>query len=175
VTNAIGADLLVLLTEFNGVYFDAEGDHDTASAGEGLGASQLELASASACTFGTDIAAGGTFSIDPVPVTHKDYIGCRATRDAYEGVVLLSAQYNNVFGTPISLSPTLVHREGLAGIAPRPAASYVEGVSSTNIGISAEYQGQWRASLNYTTYGGSRLYTRNLDRDFVSVNVSYGF
>ncbi|CAI8198547.1 MAG: Uncharacterised protein [Alphaproteobacteria bacterium] len=175
VTSLLGADLLVLLTEFNGVYFEAEGDHDQASEGSGLGASQVDITSASACTFGTDIAAGGTFSIDPVPVDHKDYIGCRATRDAYEGIVLVSAQYNNVFGTPVSVSPRFVHRRGLAGIAPRPAASYVEDVSSTNIGITAEYQGQWRAGLSYTTYGGSRLYTKNLDRDFVSIDLSYAF
>jgi hypothetical protein len=175
ITNFLGADLLVLLTEFNGVYFDAEGDHDTASEGSGLGAAQVDITSASACTYGTDIAAGGTFSIDPVPTGEAAYQGCRATRDAYEGVILVSAQYNNVFGTPISLSPRLVHREGLAGIAPRPAASYVDGVSSTNIGVTAEYQGQWKAGLSYTTYGGDRLYTKNLDRDFVAVDISYAF
>lgn len=171
----LGADLLVLLTEFNGVYFDAEGDHDMASAGEGLTAEQVDITSASVCTYGTDIAAGGTFSIDPVPTGESAYIGCRATRDAYEGIVLFSAQYNNVFGSPVSLSPRLVHREGLSGIAPRPAASFVEGVSSTNIGVSAEYQGKWRASLGYTVYGGDRLYTKNLDRDFLSLDVSYAF
>jgi hypothetical protein len=69
----------------------------------------------------------------------------------------------------------LVHREGLGGIAPRPAASYVDGVSSTNIGVTAEYQGQWKAGLSYTTYGGDRLYTKNLDRDFVAVDISYAF
>jgi len=171
----LGADLLVLLTEFNGVYFDAEGDHDTAAQGSGLTAAQVDLTTASVCTYGTDIAAGGTFSIDPLPTGNSAFIGCRATRDAYEGIILASAQYNNVFGTPVSLSPRLVHREGLSGIAPRPAASYVEGVSSTNIGVTAAYQGQWQASLGYTVYGGDRLYTKNLDRDFMSLDVSYAF
>ena len=97
-------------------------------------------------------------------------------RSESSGMVLLGRlQYNNVFGTPWSLSPTLVHNVGLDGFSPSPIGFWDEGVSSTAFSLSGSYLGKIQASLAYRTYDGDKERTKNLDRDNVSVSVSYAF
>ena len=166
---ALGADLGVLLTEFNHVYFENADEHTAlpiTSSGT-LG----EITLANVCTSGTDIGLGALFSLDA-----RGFGECRATKNATSGIILAQLQYNNVFGTPISLRPTLVIQEDLHGIAPRPAAGFVEGNSRASFSVQGELQSRSLAfGLTYTEFDGQKKYNRSVDHDNISINVSYGF
>lgn len=160
--NFLGADLGILLTEI-GVQM-ADGIEDKYRTG-GERTERL----ASLCTSGSDLPLGGVFSLDP-----RTEDQCRPT-DESSGIVLFGQlQYNNVFGTPWSLSPALVHREGISGLSP-VAGGFLEGVKTTSLRVTGNYQSNLSVALGYTQYGGDVLYNANDDRDTVSLTVTYGF
>ena len=59
---------------------------------------------------------------------------CRPTRSAWGYVLFGQLQFNNVFGTPIGLKPTLAYSAGAEGRAVAPAASWVE--DQSRLGLS---------------------------------------
>ncbi|PCJ68685.1 MAG: hypothetical protein COA62_12610, partial [Rhodobiaceae bacterium] len=88
---ALGADIGILLTEVGAMYVpDAPG--------EGTNATRLLLSNV--CTSGTDLALGGLLALD-------FRSGCRASTFSYGYVLVGILQYNNAFGTPITLSPQI--------------------------------------------------------------------
>ena len=97
---------------------------------------------------------------------------CRPTRSAWGYVLLAQLQYNNVFGTPVSLTPRVVYSAGAEGFALRPAAGWTEDQSTLGLSVTAAYQSNLTASLSYTDYQGDVLYNPNIDRDTVSLKVS---
>jgi hypothetical protein len=162
VISFLGADLGILLTEI-GVQM-ADGIEEKYRTG---GSDTRRLASL--CTSGSDLPLGGVFSLDP-----RTEDQCRPT-DESSGVVLFgSLQYNNVFGTPWGINPTLIHREGIDGKSP-VAGGFVEGVKTTALSITGNYQANLSVSLGYTQYHGDVLYNANDDRDTTSLTVTYGF
>jgi hypothetical protein len=164
IINLIGADLGILLTEFQGLY--ADGAEDRAA---GVPTAQ-KVPLSSVCTSGSDLPLGSILNIDA-----REAMECRPT-DSSSGMVLLArAQYNNVFGTPIGLSPTVVYREGLDGYSPTPLGSWREGVGSTALSMGFSYLGSIEGSVNYVTYHGDDLRTKNKDREHLSVSLSYAF
>ena len=171
IVNFLRSDLGIFLTEFQGVMVDGIED-DRANTGALGAAGDTPLASQ--CTAGSDLPLNGILSIDDRNLAEVRGF-CRPT-DESSGMVLLGRlQYNNVFGTPWSLSPTLVHNVGLDGFSPSPIGFWDEGVSSTAFSLSGSYLGKIQASLAYRTYDGDKERTKNLDRDNVSVSVSYAF
>lgn len=176
----LGADLMVLLTELAGTWApeiehvtttvndpDAAGDVTTDIV-DTLG-SDTNLRGQSHCTSGTDLPLGGLFNLDP-----RAGDKCRPTENAFGGVILLSLQYNNVLGSAWSLSPTLVVQQGLHGRSPKPAGSWTEDQGRSSFSLNANYQ-DVSVGVSYTDYYGDKLYNSSIDRDFVSVNVKYGF
>ncbi|MGB1108581.1 MAG: DUF1302 family protein, partial [Parvibaculales bacterium] len=99
---------------------------------------------------------------------------CRPTENAFGGVILLSLQYNNVFGSAWSLSPTMIVQQGLHGRSPKPAGNWTEDQGSASFRVNANYQ-DVTVGLSYTDYYGDELYNSSIDRDFVALNVTYGF
>lgn len=161
---ALGADIGILLTEFQGLTVD--GAEDRATPATTL--SKVPLSNM--CTSGSDLALNSVLNIDTrAPKT------CRPTDDSMGMVLLARATWNNVLGTPISLSPTVVARRGLDGFSPSPLGSWKEGVGSVAYSVGFDYLGQLSGSVNYVTYQGSSLYTKNADREHLSVNLSYAF
>ena len=164
VISLLGADLGILLTEFAGVYVD-EIDDATGRFDEGSG-----IVTTNMCTSGSDLALKSVFSLDP-----RVNGECRATRSSYGGVLLGRLQYNNVLGTPLSVSPTLVVQHGIEGRSPSPAATWKEGIGRAGLSLDVDYQGKWTGSLGYTDYYGDSKFSRDGDRDFVSLSLKRGF
>ena len=165
VVSFLRADLGIVLTEFGGV--SVPDIDETYSAPDGK--SQIARLQG-ICTAGSDLPLGSLLDLDAVPVN-----SCRPTKNSSGGLLLTSLQYNNVFGTPWGLSPTLIIREGLSGYSPTPAGSFREGVGSTSLSLRAEYQGYLSVSLSYTDFTGDEFYSKSEDQDFASLSVNYAF
>ncbi len=180
----LGADLAVLLTEFQ--YIDAPGiekynyDYKADRNPTNNIADSTELVIsvmtnraprlASRCTSGSDLPLGGVLSIDP-----RDINVCRPTEHSSGGLLFAQLQYNNVFGTAYSAKPTVVYTRGISGMSPSPAASWVEDQYTTGLSLEIEKQGGIKARLGFTMYEGDDLYNPNIDRDNVSLAVSYAY
>ena len=183
-----GADLGVLLTEFQGVIAeDIEEergntggliDPATGMYPDGRGIAPLS----NVCQGGSDLPLNGILSIDdrsvgdasdPSDNNPKGF--CRPTDHSWGAVLFAQLQYNNAFGTPFSLNPTIVWSEGLEGYSPSPLGFWREGVGSTSFRLDSRYLSKWQMSLAYTDYHGDKERTRNLDRNTLSASVSYAF
>jgi hypothetical protein len=167
IVNFIGADIGILLTEFAGVIID--GAEDRANPGA-FGVSTGLTPLVNNCTSGSDIPLASILQIDD----RADAL-CRTTDESSGMVLLARAQYNNVFGTPLGLSPTIVFREGLNGLGDGRLSTWKDGVGSTSLSMGVSYLDAINGSINYTTYHGDDLFTKNKDREHVSVSVSYAF
>ena len=163
----IGADIGILLTEFAGVIID--GAEDRANPGA-FGVSTGPTPLVNNCTSGSDIGLSSLLQIDE----RADGV-CRTTDESSGMVLLARAQYNNVFGSPLGLAPTIVFREGLNGLGDGRLSTWKEGVGSTSFSLGISYLDAINGSVNYTTYHGEDLFTKNKDREHVSVSVSYAF
>lgn len=165
IVSFLKADLAVVLTEFAGVSVP---DIETTYAGPS-GTDQIARLQG-ICTAGSDLPLGSLLDLDGVAVN-----SCRPTENSSGALLLTSLQYNNVFGTPWGLSPTLIVREGLDGYSPTPAGSFREGVGSTSLSVRADYQGYLSVSVSYTDFTGDEKYSKSEDQDFASLSVNYAF
>ena len=183
---ALGSDLGIFLTEFQGVSVsdienlrgDTGGLIDPSTGAHDAGIAPLS----NVCVGGSDLPLNGILSIDDRVVgaadddadqTPKGY--CRPTDSSWGVVIFAQLQYNNVFGTPIGLKPTLVYSHGVEGFSPSPIGFWREDQGSTAIRLDGEYLGRWSGSLAYRTYHGDTHRTKNLDRDTVSISVTYAY
>jgi hypothetical protein len=67
------------------------------------------------------------------------------------------ADYNSVFGTPITLSPRIAFNHDVHGITPGPGGNFLEGRKSATLGLEANYLNSWVFDLSYTSFwGGGR-------------------
>jgi hypothetical protein len=179
VMNFLQADLGILLTEFQGVMVDGiedeRGDPGTLGAVAGVANPIAGITPLSnTCTSGSDLPLNGILSIDDRNLASAEGF-CRPTDNSSGMVLLARLQYNNVFGTPWSLAPTVVHNVGLNGNSPSPIGFWREDVSSTAVSVTGTYLGKIEASLAYRTYDGDIERTKNLDRDNLSISVSYAY
>lgn len=162
--SAIGADIGILLTEFQGVHVDGAEDRAASVA------TAQAVPLTNVCTSGSDLPLGSILNIDA-----RGAMECRPTDHSMGMVLLARAQYNNVFGTPVGLAPTVVFREGLEGYSPSPMGFWREGVGSTALSLGFSYLGTIEGSVNYVTYHGDDLRTKDKDREHLSVSLSYAF
>lgn len=153
-----GADLGILVTEFGMMYAP-----DTP---KGVG---TNLRWGNVCASGgTDLPLGSFLSLAARQ-------GCRPTSVSYGYVLLGQLQYNNAFGTPISLQPTIAWNHGVQGNSPAPLSNYRQGAKSVSLALNGNYLGNWRGGISYTNFFGNEKYVGNTDQDFVSANISYAF
>jgi hypothetical protein len=90
--------------------------------------------------------------------------------------LVFAPAYNNAFGTPFTLTPSISWRHDLQGNSPGPnTANYLQGMKQVSIGIDADYQSTWKGSLSYTSIFGAGFDNPVSDRDFVMASVSYSF
>tara|TARA_R110000824_G_scaffold118960_12_gene271840 strand:- start:40 stop:2724 length:2685 start_codon:yes stop_codon:yes gene_type:complete len=153
-----GADLGVLLTEVGLIYTpDApdEGDFTRQQWGN-------------VCTGGTDLPFGGALGL-------ANRTGCRPTKTSWGYTLLGQLQYNNAFGTALTLSPTVAFSHDVHGNTPGPISNYREGRKSLSLQLNGSFQSAWRGGISYTNYFGDEKYNEATDRDFASVNISYAF
>ncbi|MCE7998148.1 MAG: DUF1302 domain-containing protein [Rhodobiaceae bacterium] len=155
---AVGADLGILLTELGAMYVPDvpdEGDFSVRQWGN-------------VCTSGTDLPMGAFLAL-------SNRTGCRPTQFSYGYVLVGQLQYNNAFGTPITLTPQVAWQHDVKGNSPAPLSNYREGTKSVSLAVNGTYQNAWRGGVSYTNIFGNEKYTKDGDKDFVSVNLSYSF
>jgi hypothetical protein len=68
--------------------------------------------------------------------------------------VAARADYNNVFGSPITLSPRVAFNHDVKGTTPGPGGNFLEGRKSATIGVEANYLNSWIFDLSYTSFWG---------------------
>lgn len=183
VVSALRSDLGIFLTEFQGLVIDDIEDERGNTGGIGaLGAAQGITPLSNTCVGGSDLPLNGILSIDDRTVgdvrTDADNNPkgfCRTTDVSYGVVLMAQLQYNNVFGTPIGLKPQIIVSHGIEGYSPSPAGFWREGTGSTAFSLTADYLGSLSANLSYRTYHGDEERTKMLDRDNLSVSVTYAF
>ncbi len=161
--NMLGADLGILLTEFGAVVADVDRYRTSAN----IGGNRRLL---NKCTSGSYLPLGGVFSLDPRPV--RD---CQPTEFSSGALIMTQLQYNNFLGTPISIKPQLIVSWGLSGMSPTPAGTFIEGVQRRTLSVTADYQSNLSVQLGYTDFKGPKLYSRDNDRDFASLSLTYAF
>ena len=194
IVSALRSDLGVFLTEFQGIYIDdiefergdtggltsaaVGGNPARTNAGGDKGITPLN----NVCVGGSDLPLNGILSIDdrtagaaddPNDDTYKGF--CRPTNSSWGIVLMAQLQYNNVFGTPIGLKPTVIYSSGIDGYSPSPIGFWREGQGSTAFSLNADYLGRWNGAISYRTYHGDVHRTKNLDRDVLSLSVSYAY
>ncbi len=155
---ALGADIGILLTEVGAMWAPdapAQGDFSV---------SQW----ANVCTSGSDLPLGGLLALD-------SRSGCRPTEFSYGYVLVGILQYNNAFGTPITLSPQIAWSHDVKGNSPAPMSNFREGRKRVSLAVNGTYQNTWRGGISYVNNFGNEKYTNTGDQDFVSINLSYSF
>ena len=182
VVSALGADLAILLTEFQHIYAPGIEDYATdysANKADGFSNTEQLLLNvalgraprlAGRCTSGSDLPLGGVLSLDP-----RDVTDCRPTTESSGALLFFQLQYNNIFGTAWAARPQIVHRWGIDGMSPTPAGSWIEDQSTTGLSVAFERQGNLVVNLGYTMQDGDILYNPIIDRDNVSLSVTYSF
>jgi Protein of unknown function (DUF1302) len=85
------------------------------------------------------------------------------------------ADYNSVFGSPLTLSPRIAYNKDVSGITPGPGGNFLEGRESITVGVEANYLQKLVFDLSYTAFSGAREYNQIHDRDFYSFSVKYSF
>ncbi|MEO4046259.1 DUF1302 domain-containing protein [Pseudomonas sp. CAU 1711] len=81
--------------------------------------------------------------------------------------------YPDVFAG-INLRPSVAWSHDVDGYSPGPGANFEEGRKAISLGVEAEYQNTYTASLSYTDFFGGD-YNTSVDRDFVAFSVGASF
>lgn len=81
--------------------------------------------------------------------------------------------YNNAIAG-INLKPSVAWSHDVDGYSPGPGGNFEEGRKAISLGIDAEYQNTYTASLSYTNFFDGK-YTTVDDRDFVALSFGMNF
>ncbi|KGU85351.1 DUF1302 domain-containing protein [Pseudomonas mediterranea] len=81
--------------------------------------------------------------------------------------------YNDVFAG-VNLKPNVAWSHDVSGYSPGPGGNFEEGRKAVSLGIDAEYQNTYNASLAYTNFFDGK-YTTVDDRDFLALSVGMTF
>jgi hypothetical protein len=87
----------------------------------------------------------------------------------------IRADYNNVFGSAVNVSPRLAFNHDVNGITPGPGGNFLEGRKSMTLGAEAFYLNTWAFDLSWTVFTGGKPFNQIYDRDFASVSIKYSF
>jgi hypothetical protein len=85
------------------------------------------------------------------------------------------ADYNNAFGSPLTLSPRLAFNHDVNGTSPGPGGNFLDGRMSGTLGVEANYLNKLIFDLSYTSFWGGGQFNQISDRDFASFSVKYSF
>jgi len=94
-----------------------------------------------------------------------------ATSWGYRGRAIW--EYPDVFAG-VNLKPNVAWSHDVKGYSPGPGGNFEEGRKAVSLGLDAEYQNTYTASLNYTNFFGGDFSTVD-DRDFVALSVGVNF
>ncbi|MBT2370965.1 DUF1302 domain-containing protein [Pseudomonas fluorescens] len=82
-------------------------------------------------------------------------------------------EYPDVFAG-VNLKPNVAWSHDVKGYSPGPGGNFEEGRKAVSLGVDAEYQNTYTASLNYTNFFGGKFSTVD-DRDFLALSVGVNF
>ena len=82
-------------------------------------------------------------------------------------------EYNDVFAG-VNLKPNVAWSHDVSGYSPGPGGNFEEGRKAVSLGVDAEYQNTYTASLAYTNFFDGK-YTTVDDRDFVALSFGVNF
>ncbi|SDR42955.1 Protein of unknown function [Pseudomonas grimontii] len=82
-------------------------------------------------------------------------------------------EYPDVFAG-VNLKPNVAWSHDVKGYSPGPGGNFEEGRKAVSLGLDAEYQNTYTASLAYTNFFGGDFSTVN-DRDFVALSFGANF
>jgi hypothetical protein len=85
------------------------------------------------------------------------------------------ADYNNAFGTPLTLSPRVAFAHDVQGTTPGPGGNFLDGRMSGTLGLEANYLNKLIFDLSYNMFWGGGHFNPISDRDFASFTVKYSF
>ncbi|MET1078297.1 MAG: DUF1302 domain-containing protein [Pseudomonas sp.] len=74
----------------------------------------------------------------------------------------------------INLKPSVAWSHDVDGFSPGPGGNFEEGRKAVSLGLDAEYQNTYTASLAYTDFFGGKFNTSS-DRDFVALSFGVNF
>ena len=94
-----------------------------------------------------------------------------ATSWGYRGRAIW--EYNDVFAG-VNLKPNVAWSHDVSGYSPGPGGNFEEGRKAVSLGLDAEYQNTYTASLAYTNFFDGK-YTTVDDRDFVALSLGVNF
>ena len=94
-----------------------------------------------------------------------------ATSWGYRGRAIW--EYPDVFAG-VNLKPNVAWSHDVKGYSPGPGANFEEGRKAISLGLDAEYQNTYTASLAYTNFFGGDYSTVD-DRDFLALSVGVNF
>jgi hypothetical protein len=86
--------------------------------------------------------------------------------------LLAFAEYSNVFGTGVQLTPRIAFSHDVNGTSPTP--TFIDGRKAVSLALGANYLTRYRASIAYTWFWDGVANTAT-DRDFASFTVSMDF
>jgi len=95
------------------------------------------------------------------------------TSDSWGYRVRAIWDYNNVFAG-VNLRPSVAWSHDVDGYSPGPGGNFEEGRKAISLGLDAEYQNTYTASLSYTNFFDGK-YTTVDDRDFVALSFGVNF
>lgn len=94
-----------------------------------------------------------------------------ATSWGYRGRAIW--EYNDVFAG-VNLKPNVAWSHDVEGYSPGPGGNFEEGRKAVSLGVDAEYQNTYTASLAYTNFFDGKYSTVD-DRDFVALSFGVNF
>lgn len=94
-----------------------------------------------------------------------------ATSWGYRGRAIW--EYPDVFAG-VNLKPNVAWSHDVSGYSPGPGGNFEEGRKAVSLGLDAEYQNTYTASLAYTNFFGGD-YNTSVDRDFVALSFGANF
>ena len=169
IDQVMGASRVSLLGEvgFGHISSISEGAGDELRFGRdsvyGLG--QLEGSIAPGVTFNNAVCKGQFNTANPQQCNDDGFF----TANSWGYRLRASADYTNVFAG-INLTPSIAWSHDVDGYGP----SFIEGSKAVSLGLNADYESTYTASLSYTDFFGGD-YNTSIDRDFVALSFGMSF
>ena len=90
---------------------------------------------------------------------------------------LMTTRHGGASAAPfdsLNLKPGIAWSHDVDGYSPGPGGNFEEGRKAVSLGLDAEYQNTYTASLSYTDFFGGDFNT-SIDRDFLAFSVGVNF
>jgi hypothetical protein len=124
------------------------------------------------CTsLNTSTASGGGQTINDVNSNCNNDGFTTSTSWGYRARAIW--EYPDVFAG-VNLKPNVAWSHDVKGYSPGPGGNFEEGRKAVSLGLDAEYQNTYNASLAYTNFFGGDFSTVD-DRDFLALSVGVTF